>query len=370
MPVPSEKPAVLHILEALDGGTCRHVRELLPQLAARGHSVALATSFHRNPALAHDLAPAFAECGIALHELPMRRAVSPLADARSLTRLTRLIKTLRPDIIHTHSAKAGFLGRLAGAAQRLPVVHTPHAFPFLIESGRCRKSLYRLLERLVQPTTAALIAVSQEEVRAARELGFPPERIHHIPNGTNCPPALAPAPPPRQAIGFFGRLCRQKGADLLLRAIAEMDVEAYIHGSGEDDAALRAQSQRLRIGHRIHFMGGCPQRDVVDTMRQYALIAIPSRWEGCPYVVLDAFAAGVPIVATRVGGIPDIVQDGTTGILVPADDAPALTAALTTLLNNPPQRHALAAASQKTLPAYTLNNMVDKTERVYGLVRG
>ena len=370
MPAHPEKPAVLHILEALEGGTCRHVCELLPELAARGYPVTLAASFHRNPALARDIAPVFAECGIALHELPMRRAISPLADLRSLTRLTRLIKTLRPDIIHTHSAKAGFLGRLAGAEQGIPVVHTPHAFPFLMEGGRCKKNLYRFLERLVQPKTAALIAVSQEEARAARELGFPPERIHHIPNGTRYPSVSAPATAPRRTIGFFGRLCRQKGPDLLLRAIAGLDIETYIHGSGEDEATLREQCQRLGIGHRVHFMGGCPQGEVVDAMRKYAVIAVPSRWEGFPYVMLDAFAAGVPVVATRVGGIPDSVQDGTNGLLVPADDTSTLAAALETLLNDPTRCHALATAAQQTLLAYTLGDIVDKTENVYRAMVG
>jgi len=362
----AEKPAVLHILEALEGGTCRHVRELLPALSARGYRVALAASFRRNPALAHEIAAEFAACGTALHELPMRRAIAPLADLRSLSRLTRLIKTLRPDIIHTHSAKAGFLGRLAGAAQGIPVVHTPHAFPFLMEGGRCKKNLYRLLERLVQPKTAALIAVSQEEARAARELGFNPERIHHIPNGTRYPSVSAPATAPRRAIGFFGRLCRQKGADLLLRAVAGIDAEVYLHGNGEDEAALRGQCRHLRIGHRVHFMGGCPQRDVVETMREYAVIAVPSRWEGFPYVVLDAFAAGVPVVAARVGGIPDIVQDGINGVLVPSGDSPTLAAALTTLLNDPLRRQTLTTTAQKTLLSYTLRDMVDKTENVYG----
>lgn len=373
MPAPSEKPAVLHVLEAMEGGTCRHVSELLPGLAARGYPVALATSFRRDPALADAIVPAFAECGIALHELPMRRAVSPLADLCALTRLKRLIQTLAPGIIHTHSSKAGFLGRLAGAAQGVPVVHTPHAFPFLMEGSRAKRRLYRLLERLVQPKTAALIAVSHEEVQAAHELGFPPGRIHHIPNGTRYPAAAAAAVAPaavapRQAIGFFGRLCRQKGADVLLRAVAGMDVEACIYGNGEDGAAVREHCRRLRLGHRVRFMGGCPQGEVVDAMRGCAVIAVPSRWEGFPYVVLDAYAAGVPVVAARVGGIPDMVQDGVTGVLVPPDDAPALAAALAALLNNPPRRHALAAAARKLLPSYALDTMVDNIACVYRAV--
>ena len=368
MPASPQKPAVLHVLEALEGGTLRHVRELLPELAARGYRVALAASPRRNPALARDIARAFAACGIAFHELPMRRAISPLSDLLNAVRLSRLIQTLRPDIIHTHSSKAGFLGRLAAAARGVPVVHTPHAFPFLMEGARATKSLYRFLERLVQPKTAALVALSHEEVLAARALGFPDERIHRIPNGTSYPPLPEPPTAPRQGIGFFGRLSRQKGADILLNAVAGSGIEACLHGRGEEEAALRRQCQRLGISPRVRFMGECAQDEVVARMRGYAAVAVPSRWEGCPYVVLDAFAAGVPVIAAHVGGIPDLIQDGINGVLFPVGNAAALTRAITALLRNPP--HGLAAAAHATLAAHTLAAMADKLEVAYeGVLR-
>lgn len=365
MPAFPKKPAVLHVLEAMEGGTRRHVCDLLPQLSARGYSVALATSFRRNPALRDDITPALASCGIPVHELPMRRAIAPLADARAALRLSRLVRTLNPDILHTHSAKAGILGRLTGAAHGIPVVHTPHAFPFLMEGGRCKKGLYRFFERLAQPTTAALIAVSQEEARAAREIGFPPGRIHHIPNGIGTPPQPPPATPPLQAIAFFGRLSRQKGVDLLLRAVANLDIETHIHGRGEDEAALRRQCQSRGLGQRVRFMGECPQSDITARMRDYPMIVIPSRWEGCPYVVLDAFAAGVPVLATRVGGIPDLIQDGANGTLIPAEDVPALSAAIAALLQSPTRRRGIATAAQQSLSRHTLTAMADSIERVY-----
>ena len=363
MPAPSKKPAVLHVLESLEGGTYRHVRELLPELSARGYPVALATSFRRDPSLRQAVFSAFAEQNITLHELPLRRAISPFSDIRSAILLARLIRTLKPNIIHTHSSKAGFLGRLVGAALGVPVVHTPHAFPFLMEGAKRR---YRFLERLVRPKTSALIAVSQEEARAARALlGFPSERIQFIPNGTRYSAAPTTESAPRKAVGFFGRLSRQKGVDLLLRAIADMDVEVCIHGSGEDEAALRRQCDRLRIAHRVRFMGECLQEDVVTCMRGYAAIVIPSRWEGFPYVVLDACAAGVPVIAARVGGIPDIIQDGINGVLFPANDAQALSNAIAMLLQNPSHGHTLALAAQTTLATHTLSGMTDQIEAVY-----
>jgi len=366
MPAPSAKPAVLHVIEAFEGGSGRHVCELLPELAARGYPIALAASFRRNPPFANRAAHALAAHGITIHELPMRRAISPLADLMSMMRLRRLIQALKPDIIHTHSSKAGFLGRLAGAAQRIPLVHTPHAFAFLMRESACQKKLYRALERFVQPKTSALIAVSQEEACAAQGLGFTPDRIHHIPNGSRYPSIAASAGTAQHAVGFFGRLSRQKGVDVLLRAAADVDATIDIHGGGGQEAALRRQCQRLRIAPRIRFMGECLQGDVVAYMQKYALLVIPSRWEGCPYVVLDAWAAGVPVVATRVGGLPDLIRDGVNGILVPANDAPALSSAITTLLRDPPRRHALALAAQASLAHYTLGQMVERIEAVYG----
>jgi len=222
-----------------------------------------------------------------------------------------------------------------------------------MEGGGGRKRFYRALERFLLPKTAALIAVSREEVAEAQRLGYPPGRIHHIPNGiydyrttglqdnqqsavlSSCRPAVM-----SQAIAFFGRLTRQKGADLFLRAAAVLNIEPHIHSD-------------------------IPQSEVVDKMREYSIIVVPSRWEGAPYVVLDAFAAGVPVVATRVGGLPDIIHDGVNGVLVPPDDARALSDAITTLLQNPEKRRALALAAQETLSRYTLDNMVDKIEEVY-----
>ena len=372
MPAPTRKPAVLHVLEATEGGTKRHVCDLLPLLAARGYAVTLAASFLRNPAAAEDMAPLFAKHGLPILEFPMRRAILPLTDLISAARLTRLVRRLKPDILHTHSSKAGFLGRLAGSWGGIPVVHTPHAFPFLMEGGGMKKKFYFFLERMIQRKTAALIAVSQEEAQAARRLGYPPERIHYIPNGSR---GRSPSTPdiegerPREpsllSVGFFGRLTRQKGGGLLLRAAAGLDVELRIHGRGEDEDALRKQCQILGISQRVHFMGECAQDEVVDNMRACSVIVVPSRWEGCPYVVLDAFAAGVPVIAVRVGGIPDLIRDGINGVLVPPDDAQALAGAIAALLKNPSQRHALAAAAQECLAHHTIDEMVDKVDRVY-----
>ena len=369
---------VLQVLEATEGGTRRHLEDLVSALDPAAFRAALAVSFRRAGSSRDADLSRYAARGVEVSEVPMRRAISPLADAASLARLVRCVRRVRPDVIHAHSSKAGFLARLAGAWCRVPVVYTPHVFPFLMGCGKRRRSLYRLLERSARGLTAALIAVSEEERAAALELGYAAERVFLIRNGVAGAEEAEEAPVRvREAgsltVGFFGRLSPQKGPDLLLEAAAAVvtrlpQVSFRLYGDGELAKPLRLQAERRRLGPHVSFMGACRSDEIMARMREVDVVAVPSRWEGCPYVVLEAFEAGVPVVAASVGGVPELIRHGENGMLAVPGSAEALEDGLLDLLRDPGKRRRLAEGGRASLGGNRLADMAASTADVYRAV--
>jgi glycosyltransferase involved in cell wall biosynthesis len=362
---------VLQVLEATEGGTRRHLRDLVGALDPEEFRVTLAVSFGRDPAFREDLA-GYAAAGVPVREVAMRRGVAPFSDLLSLMRLLLLVRQVRPDVIHAHSAKAGFLARLAGAGCRVPVVYTPHVFPFLMVCGRFLQRAYWLLEKGVLGCTAALVAVSEEEVREALRLGYVPERVHLIPNGVAAceSGAVAVREAPALTVGYFGRLTRQKGPDLLIEAASDVvshvpQVKFVFYGEGELAGLLRSQAAARQVAAQVQFRGAYRQEDMAAHLRESDVVVVPSRWEGCPYVVLEALQAGVPVVAAAVGGVPELIQNGVNGVLVEADNAEALCDGLLGLLRDPDKRIRLAKAGRVTAASHSLEGMAAAVGAVY-----
>lgn len=362
---------VLQVLEATEGGTRRHLRDLAGALDPAEFRVVLAVSCGRDPDFRTDVANYMAR-GVPVVEVPMRRGISPVSDLLSLLKLVRCVRRVRPDLIHAHSAKAGYLSRLAGLLCRVPVVYTPHVFPFLMACGKRSRRLYRFLERCVRDATAALIAVSEEEKAEALALGFPPERVHYIANGVA---ACADGGVTVRTggvlqVGFFGRLSRQKGPDVLLEAAA--DVVAHFpqacfvfHGEGELAEALRRRAAEGPLAAHVRFDGAYAQGESMARMRQMDVVALPSRWEGCPYVVLEAFQAGVPVVASSVGGVRDLIQDGVNGLRVEPENPEALCDGLLAVLRDPQKRRLFAEQGRASAAARSVEAMAKAVAAVY-----
>jgi glycosyltransferase involved in cell wall biosynthesis len=363
---------VLHVLEALEGGTRRHVRDLISALDPAAFRCELAVSRLRDPLDGEEELAGYAARGVPVHEIPMRRGIAPLSDLANLARLVRLVRRVRPGLIHAHSAKAGFLARLAGAWCRVPVVYTPHAFAFLMTCGERRRRLYRRLETSMRGRTAALIVVSEEEAREAARLGYAPERVALIRNGVR--PADAGPVRVRESgeltVGFFGRLAPQKGPDLLLEAAAGVvahlpQVRFRLFGGGAMEAALRERAEGLQVGAHVRFEGECRQEEVVARMREVDVVAVPSRWEGCPYAVLEAQQAGVPVAAAAVGGVPELIRDGVDGLVFEPESPEALCDALLSLLRDPQKRLRLAEQGRAAVAERGLVAMASAVSAVY-----
>ena len=274
--------------------------------------------------------------GVALHAIQPHRRPAP-GDTRSWLTLLGLVA--RADIIHVHSAKAGFLGRLAAAARgkRASCVFTPHGWSFWAASGP-EAGLYVRLERLAARWCHAIVALSGAERDAGLEAGVGrPEQYRVIPNGVPLERFALQRAPVRGRILMVGRLAPPKRPDLALRAVAsvrERIPEAELHVVG--DGPLRPGAERLAaelgLGEAVRFLGY--RDDVPQLLAEAECALLASDYEGCPLSVVEALAAGVPVVATDAGGVRELVRQGHTGLVAPPD-ADALGAALEELLADP-----------------------------------
>ncbi|MBV9865027.1 MAG: glycosyltransferase [Abitibacteriaceae bacterium] len=387
---------VLHILEATQGGTRRHILDLLPALQARGIHCDLACSFLRNPQFVEDAA-CLSGLGVGIYEVPMQRGWGGSQDIAAWRALRTHLQTRRYDLIHCHSSKAGFIGRLLqtpGRGNAIPVVYTPHCIAFDTGLPRPQRRAARIAEKLLAPLTAHFIAVARHEWHMFKATKLcPPNRATVIYNGidvrtfdtlTLSPPHPLTPSPSAFTIGCFGRLTRQKNQVALLHAFAQIKQEVQgaqlmLIGGGEDEAKLRGLANQLCISKSVQWVG-----EVAEARPYYALcdvIAQPSRWEGCPYSILEAMTARRPVVATAVGGVQELLTCGTfqihstgqrdlapsrVGITYKPAHPAALASNLTQLAQNKEVRAMLGnTARHRVEEEFTLEQMVEKTVKVY-----
>ena len=242
----------------------------------------------------------------------------------------------RVDVLHGHGAKGGAYARLIAlgrrwGSRRPRTIYTPHGGSLHKKKG----SGFFLAERALGHITDGFLFTSHFAAAAYRDLiGGPPSASRVVHNGIR-PADLAPLPPAADAADFVfvGELRELKGLDLLLHALVDVDATAVVVGSGPDAPRLRELAARLNLGRRVRFVGRLPGRDALALGR---CLVVPSRAESLPYIVLEAAAAGVPLIATRVGGIPEII--GTTDVpLIAPGSVPALRSALQDFHREPAQ---------------------------------
>ncbi len=363
---------VLLCHQPVDGGVGRHVRDLAGGLVERGVDVTLfspAVPAGVNPAVRHV-------------EVDLRRAISPRADAEGLIALTRTIAQLRPDLVHAHSSKAGALARLARLRHpRLPVLYTPHGYAFAgYFSRQAERSAYRAAEMALAPLTSCVLCVCDAEARLARSVA-PARRVRVVHNGieplerTQPDPALAALKQHGPVVGALTLLRPGKGLQTLIEAAPTVlarhpSARFAVVGEGPDLPALRAQAAELGVSEAIHFPG--PSSDPAAALAAIDLFVHPSWAESFPYVILEAMSLSLPIVASRVGGIPEALSDGESALLVAPRESGALADALVRLLDAPSWARQLGQAARERLRThhFTRDDMVDGIFGVYGEIVG
>lgn len=347
------------------GGATVHVRDLAAAMRARGHEVMVFVGG------AGPVTEQLACAGVPFRSLRfLRRSIHPLRDFRALAELMARLREFRPDLVSTHTAKAGWVGRAACARMGIPAIHTPHGWPFGKRMPAWHAALFEDAERLAARWCRAIICVCEHERRLAldRDVGAPGQCVV-VRNGVGAVPArlhAAPAAlPPR--IVSVARFEAPKDHATLLRALARLsalDWQLDLVGDGPLEARSRALALHLGIGSRVHFLGY--RQDVADCLSRAQIFVLSSRSEAYPRSVLEAMRAGLPVVATDVGGTAEAVESGENGVLVPPGSAVALSAALADLLENPLRRQRMGAAAHLSYELrHRLESMVESTARVY-----
>ena len=332
------------------GGPSLHVIHLAAGLAPHGYDTRLVVGreSEREGSLL-DLALAR---GVNVLALPgLGRDIRPLGDLRALFALWRLLRRFRPHVVHTHTAKAGVLGRLAAFAARVPVVvHTYHGHVLRGYFGRITNAAFRAIERALGALTSTLVTVSDSVKDDLVALGIAPaHRIRVVPLGLELD-ALAGELPRgglrREAgladdaplVGLVGRLVPIKDVPTFLGAARLLldrrpDVRFSLVGDGDDRSALESEARALGITDAVRFHGW--RRDLPAVYGDLDVVVNCSRNEGTPVALIEALAACRPVVATAVGGTPDLLGQGAYGTLVAAGDAAALAAAIEAALADP-----------------------------------
>jgi glycosyltransferase involved in cell wall biosynthesis len=347
------------------GGAQVHVRDLALALLKRGHQPVVVTS--GNGAYVEGLREAGVET-ITLNTL--RMPIHPLQDLRALGSLRGLLKTLRPDLVSTHSAKAGFLGRLAARSLGLPVIFTAHGWAFTTGVPAPQAMMYGWFERLAAPLALKIITVSDfdRELAIARRVA-PSDKLVTIHNGM---PDIAPslrADPSRTPVRLvmIARFEPQKDHATLLHALAGLKQEPWqldLIGDGPLMPQARELSRQLGLDDRIQFWG--QRMDVAARLAEAQVALLITKWEGFPRSILEAMRAGLPVIASSVGGVAESVRHGETGLTVAREDVGGLQERLLQLLSDPELRCRMGRrARERYEHEFMLSRTVSRTLAVY-----
>lgn len=368
--IPMAPLNILHVFRSPVGGLFRHVVDLSREQAARGHRVGLIadsnTGGERADAMLEALKPSLA---LGLTRIPMRRHLG-LSDIAAIAHVMRRAAEVNADVVHGHGAKGGAYARLAFRNRRAIRAYTPHGGSLLFGHDTLAGRFYLTTERLLMLRGDLFLFESGFSADMFhRKIGTPRGLVRVAHNGVSrqeFEPVVTR--PDATDLVFLGELRHLKGIDVLIEAIARLRrdgraLTATLVGSGPDRDVFHAQVEHLGLSDAIRFRPAMPGPEALKLGR---IMVVPSRFESLPYVVLEAAAGGVPLIATKVGGIPEIFGPQSAA-LVPPDDVPALTHAIVQALDG--GATTLASAQQlreRVRASFSIEAMVDGVLDAYG----
>jgi glycosyltransferase involved in cell wall biosynthesis len=368
------RPRVVHVLEALESGTARHVMDVVRYATGTDHEVVVPP--RRIDGGTDEAAiDRMRDAGAEVHLLPMRRKPYAPRNVVALLRLRALLRRRRPDVVHGHSGIGGVMARLAAVGSGRPRVYTPNGITDV------RAGLF--IERSLRPLTECFVAVSASEGEHAVELGLVDrDRLEVIPNGVA--PEEAARVPLRTRLGIsdeiplvgtIARLAPQKAPEVFIAACVAVarevpDAHFVMMGDGPSRAEVELVAASSGLGPRLHVLGTVP--GAAGAVGDLDVFLLTSRFEGGPYAPLEAMRAGVPVVLTDAVGSRDVLVDGESGRLVPVDRPDASASAVVELLRDHALRARLTAGGrERVASSFDVRQMGAHLDALYArLARG
>ena len=378
-PSPQKKVRVLHIVTRLNiGGVAPHVLLLASQLNPEKFEITVLAG--PEPPQEGSMEHLGRQNGVKLIRIPdLQRNVSLLKDVKAFWRIYRLIRSQKPDIVHTHLSKAGFLGRLAAKLAAVPVVvHTFHGHIFNGFFSSPKSRIFLFLERRLASFSTCLVAVNRMIYSDLMKLKIATGRCRVIENGYDLRKFVEierhcgifrkelGLDQTHILVGTVARLVPVKGCTHLLEAAADFleaspDLRLVLVGDGELREKLQKRAYSLGIQERVIFTGF--RKDMEKIYSDLDLLVLPSLTEGLPTVIIEALCAGLPVVATRVGAVPDLITPE-TGVIVEPRDSKAIAGAVREMVKHLPLNHN-PQIRQKFGQRFGVKRLVEDTERFY-----
>jgi glycosyltransferase involved in cell wall biosynthesis len=381
---------ILHIITRLDMGgsaqntiiTCQELAAKYDIILAHGLSLESKMTDLEQQSVDRQIEKA-KECGVRVIPIAsLVRKIDPVNDIKAFLSILLLIIREKPFFIHTHSSKAGILGRLAAKICCVPIIiHTPHGHVFFGHFGPFVSKVYLLIEKFFTLFTDRLVALTEGERKDYIELSVAkPEKIVTIHSGVEIDlfkdshvniekkKKLLGLNLQSLVVGTVGWLLPIKGPMILLKAMGRVwqkypDAQLVYVGKGDLYEALHGQALQMGIADRVKLMGW--RDDIHEIMSVFDLFVLPSLNEGMGRVLVEAMAAGKPVVASNVGGIPDLVKDGKNGLLVEPGDTDGLSFAIQELLSDKKIRDEMGEKGKNMAQSFSVEKMIEKINDLY-----
>lgn len=362
---------IVYVITRADavGGASIHVRDLAREMLLRGHEVIVLVG--GNGTVTEQLSAA----GVPFESLRwLRRQPNPLCDILALAELIRTLRRLKPDLVSTHTAKAGTLGRLACRLLGMPVLYTPHGWPAGERMPPPARAFFGFVEKAMARWSAAIICVCEFEKRLALEKGIAQATqllvvhngVHDVDENRRANPAFS-----RVRICSIARFEPPKDHHTLLEALAlirDMPWHLDLAGDGPGEQDARRLVEELGLASRVNFHGYVA--DPSDLLARCQIFVLSSRSEAFPRSILEAMRAGLPVAATDVGGVCEAVADGLTGLLAPPGHRQALAEVLSKLVESPQLRQSMGLAARATYErSFRFQALAGRMEAVYATVQ-
>ena len=357
---------IVHVVTRSDtvAGVQRHILDIAKSLQDLGHEVFVLFG-GEGP-----FADVLTEWGIPHRPLTfLTRPIRPHLDLLAVYEMARILRVYGPDLVCAHSSKAGIISRITGRLTGIPVVFTVHGWAFTEGIPRSQRMLYRCVERLAGHLAGRIICVSEHSRQLALTSRIcDPDKLCVIRNGLGAVPNHLKGDPGASPVNMImaARFEKPKDHRMILKALTAVRGNWRMHfvGDGPERHRIERLAAQLGLDGRLRFWG--VRDDVPEILKDMQVAVLISNWEALPYSIIEAMRAGLPVVASEVGGVDEAVKDGTTGFLVPRGAEDTLRERLQRLVEDPALRVGMGAAGGKRYQSYfTLDRMLEKTLETY-----